>query len=140
MLAVYTTLQDAIDSTVTTEYFTANVEKPQTSYTFEYTVAGPTFPKTTIDTYLGHVNSTIWNGYAAESVMCSNVEVTQQGQDYRVSITFVYNVSGWVFNAVIAVPMTQIDSVGGDVDSTTGVKVFPLIYPAAEFNNLSLTI
>ena len=140
MLAVYTTIQNNIDSDYTTEYFTANVEKPQTSYTFEYTVAGPDFPKSTIDTYLGHVNTTTWNGYAVESVLCSNVEVTQQGQGYRVSISFTYNVSGWAFNAVIAVPMTEIASVGTDVDSTTGVKVFPFIYPIAEFNDLGLTI
>ena len=140
-LASYTTTTDAANTpaTLTVEYFTANVEKPQTSYTFEFTVTGA-FPKTTIDTYLGHINTSIWNSYAAESVLCSNVEVNQQGVDWRVRMTFVYNVNGWKFNAVIAVPMNKIDSVDVGVDPNTGVKTFDFIYPIAEFNDLSLTL
>jgi hypothetical protein len=149
MWALYMTKAgDAADPEVMTkENFAPNIEKPRASFEFEYTVddgLGTTpFPQSTIDNYLGKVNLAVWNGYPVRSVMCSAVNITQQGEGYRVAITFLYNSDLWEYNALIAIPIDQLAPSIKQTDPTlnfdTGVKNFK-VYPEVDFTALGLTL
>ena len=138
MWAIYETLSDVAQTppVATKENFTANVETPMASIDFEWTIddgLGTTpFPQSLINNNLGYVNSSIWNGYPARSVLCTSVSVYQQGLGYRVSVSFSYNPKLWEYNAMVAVPVNQIDSsTDPSLDTSTGIKNFKVYGEAA---------
>ena len=122
------------------ERFTAEVERPRVTFDFEYIVS--TFPQTTIDTYLGKINSVIWNGYAVKTILCTAVNVSQQGDDYQVRISFAYNADTWAFLArtsnppVLLAHPTDVDAL---LDLTTGTRPFD-VYNTVDFTALGLTL
>ena len=124
--------------TTTTENFTAQVEKPRAEFEFSYTSA--TFPKTDIDTYLGTINLNAWNGYAAETVLCTAWNVQQRGDDWDVSVSFSYDPDGWDFTAVAAVPPSQIISSTTPGFSTTTGEISFQVYEPRNFDLLGFTL
>lgn len=138
MWAIYETLSDVAQTppVATKENFTANVETPMASIEFEWTIdnsPGTTpYPQSVINNNLGYVNSGTWNGYPARSVLCTAVSVYQQGLGYRVSASFSYNPQLWEYNAMVAVPVNQIDSsTDPTLDTSTGIKNFKVYGEAA---------
>lgn len=123
------------------KWFTAEVERPRVTFDFEYTES--TFPKTTIDTYVGKINSAIWNSYAIETILCTGVNVDQQGDDYLVRVSFAYNPDTWAFNAVIKDKALPLLAHSSDPDAgislTTGVRAFD-VYNTVDFTPLGLTL
>lgn len=139
LTTIYRTQNDIDNSWFSVEYFQANIERPRATIEFTYTVTG-TFPKSLIDGYLGTINATTWNGYPLETVMCQAVDVSPQGDDWRVVFRFVYNPDGWAYEAQIAAPVAQVvEFTDVGLNSTTGRKEFD-IYPIAEFNTLGLNL
>lgn len=139
MSTVYRTQNDVDNSWFSYEFFTADIERPRATIEFTYTVAGD-FPQSLIDTYLGKLNSAAWNGYAEKTVMCQAVNVTPQGDDWRVSITFVYNAAGWLYTAQIAAPVEQVVTwTDVNLNTTTGRKTFE-IYNTVDFTPLGLVL
>jgi len=121
------------------ENFTAEVERPRVTFDFEYKSA--TFPQTDINTYLGKINSVIWNGYAVETILCTAVNVDQTGDDYRVRFSFAYNPDTWAFKA-----RTQYTPSGAhptnpdsDLNLTTGERPFD-VYSTVDFTPLGFTL
>jgi hypothetical protein len=120
--------------------FTAEIERPRVTFDFEYTVSS--FPKTTIDTYLGKINSVIWNGYAVETILCVAVDVNQEGSLYRVRISFAYNADTWAFLAKMptAPPLTaHATDPDSDLNLTTGIRPFD-VYDQVDFVPLGLSL
>ena len=141
MFALYQTKTDfaQVPPVATKESFVANVETAMANIEFEWTIddgLGTTpFPQSLINNNLGYVNSGVWNGYPARSVLCTSVSVYQQGLGYRVSVSFSYNPKLWEYNALIAVPLNQLESTYTDdptLDYSTGVKNFH-VYPETAF-------
>jgi len=125
-------------ATTTTEYFTAQIERPRAEFEFEYTAAA--FPKFEVDTYLGRINSLTWNGYAPETVLCTGISAVEVGSDWRVTVSFAYDPDGWEFTAVAAPPASQIEaSTTSGFSITSGEKVFNLYIPV-DFTGLGLTL
>jgi hypothetical protein len=120
--------------------FTAEIERPRVTFDFEYTVSS--FPKTTIDTYLGKINSVIWNDYAVETILCVAVDVNQEGSLYRVRISFAYNADTWAFLAKMptAPPLTaHATDPDSDLNLTTGIRPFD-VYDQVDFVPLGLSL
>lgn len=136
---VYQTQNDIDNSWFSYEFFDANIERPRATFDFEYTVSGA-FPQTLINTYLGKLNSVIWNGYAIKTVMCSNIMISPQGDDWRVAISFVHNPDGWEYTAQIATPVEHVVNwTDVNLDTTTGRRDFE-IYQTVDFTALGLTL
>jgi len=48
-------------------------------------------PEGRINTYTGKLNSALWNGYAAKSMLCANIDVrSDDGENWVVTYTFEY--------------------------------------------------
>lgn len=122
-----------------TRWFTAEVERPRVIYDFTYTA--PRFPKRVIDTYLGHVNSKRWNGYAKKAVLCTGVNVDQQGEDYRVRMTFQINEDTWLYRASVNAEGLTAHPTNPDpqLNLVTGIRPFDL-YPSADFTPLGFKL
>lgn len=139
METVYTVAEQLLWSYSTVKpAFSAEVERPRVTYDFEYT--DTTFPKTLIDTYLGKINSATWNGYAVNTVLCTAVNVSQLGDNYRIRFSFVYNENTWKFIASIP---DAVDNIAGSTDTnldlTTGTKEFD-VYDTVDFTPLGFTL
>ena len=118
--------------------FTADIEKPRVTFDFEYTAAA--FPKTEIDTYLGKINSAIWNGYAVRTILCTAINVSQSGDEYRVRFSFAYAEDTWDFVAKIKPFYTSgMTTTDPALDLTTGTKTF-IVYPQVDFTPLGFTL
>lgn len=139
MSTVYRTQNDIDNSWFSYEFFTADIERPRATIEFEYTVTGA-YPSALIDTYLGKLNSVTWNGYAVETVMCSDIRIQPQGEDWRVSIAFVYSPQGWEYTAQIAAPIDHVVTfTDATLNTTTGRKTFD-IYQTVDFTPLGLAL
>jgi len=119
--------------------FIAEVERPRVTFEFDYRSA--TFPQTEINTYLGKINSAIWNGYAIETVLCTAINVTQNESDYTVRFSFAYNADTWAFQArttyqPTADHPTDVDS---DLDKTNATRPFD-VYDTVSFAALGFTL
>lgn len=125
--------------TVSRDSFTAEVERPRITFEFEYRSA--TFPKTDINSYLGKINSAIWNGYAVETILCTAVNVQQNESDYTVRFSFAYNVDTWVFNARTTYQPTADHGTNPDseLDKTNGTRPFD-VYDTVSFAALGFTL
>lgn len=149
-LAVEETLYDVSGTRLKTAYssgagstrqvFTAEVERPRITYEFEYTSTA--FPTGDIQKYVGKINSTVWNGHAVGTIMCSGIDVSQSGTDYRVSYSFAYKKEGWQFNAqtFYSPPLTAHPSTpDAALDLTTGVRTFD-VYSSVDFGPLGFEL
>ena len=122
------------------ERFSAEVERPRVTFDFEY--SSSSFPQSTIDTYLGKINSAIWNGYPIKTILCTAVNVSQQGSEYSVTVSFAHNVDTWVFKArtskspVLLAHPTDPDA---SLDLINGVRDFE-VYTQVDFTPLGLTL
>lgn len=124
--------------TVVYPTFEAEVEKPRMTFSFSYTAAS--FPKTEIDSYLGKINSALWNSYAIGTVLCSGVIADQRGDDYLVTFTFTYNPETWKFKAKIPHSPDEISgSTDLSLDTATGIKEFD-VYSSVDFTPLGFTL
>ena len=122
------------------ETFTAEVERPRVTFDFEFTSS--TFPKSTIDTYLGKINSVIWNGYPVKTILCTAVNTDKQGDDYKIRISFAYNPDTWVFLAKTSYYPPLLDhpsNVDSSLDLATGTRPWD-VYSTADFSPLALTL
>ncbi|MBT8046396.1 MAG: hypothetical protein KJN67_04445 [Pontiella sp.] len=123
--------------TIYDEQFTAQVEKPRPRFEFEY--KSSTHPITGINTYLGHVNSVTWNGYAAGKILCTEIHAIPEGDQYQIKYVFVLNPDGWQFDARISEPVGNAASTTDtDLDLDTGIKSFD-VYPTVSFAPLGFT-
>ena len=134
------TTQYIKDGAIISERFTADIERPRVTFDFEYISA--TFPQATINTYLGKINSVIWNGYAVETILCTAVNVSQQGAEYQVRMSFAYNADTWAFLArtSYAPPLTDHGtSPDAGLDNATGTRPYD-VYSTVDFTALGLTL
>ena len=148
MFALYQTDADfaKVPPVATKENFRISIESPRAQFEFEYTIddspLATAFPNALIDTYLGKVNSVAWNGYGVRTILCTAINITQQGAGYRVGISFMYNPDLWEYNAVIAVPTSDLESTytsDPTLDYGTGIKNFK-VYKEVSFAALGLTL
>jgi len=117
------------------------VDRPRLNIDFEYTSAS--VPTADISTYLGAINSVIWNGYAAKTILCTAIDVTEQGSGYKIRYSFSYNADEWGFVGqvlgaelpLLAHPVTP----DAGLDLTTGQRPFD-VFPTADFTPLGFTI
>ncbi len=139
METVYTVAEQLLwQYSIVKPAFSAEVERPRVTYDFEYTDTA--FPKTLIDTYLGKVNSVIWNSYAINTVLCTAINVSQQGDNYRIRFSFAYNENTWKFIASIPDAVDNIaSSTDVDLNLTTGTKEFD-VYDEVDFSPLGFTL
>ncbi len=118
--------------------FTAEVERPRQTIYFEYTATG--VPKSDIDKYLGKINSVAWNGYPIGSVLCSQIDVEQNGEKFRITYAFAYRPEGWKFRAKVPTHpnlITGIIDLG--LDQATGIREYD-VYRQADFSPLGFTL
>lgn len=136
MITNYKTPADVANDPDTTSYyrFTANMEQPRATFEFEYTVDA--FPQTTINTYLGKINSAVWNGYAIKTILCTGFTVNQQGSKWLVGVTFSFNPNTWEFNGMVPAPEIE-SSTDGSLDLETGIRPWD-IYDEVDFTALGL--
>jgi len=124
-------------------YFTAEVDRPRFTINFKYTTS--TYPKTEIDTYMNRVNSLTWNGYAPKTILCSAINVSESGSDYKVQFSFSYNEDTWQFfssvkSIGILLPLTAHSTApDSGITLATGVKPFD-VYAAVDFTSLGFTL
>jgi hypothetical protein len=124
-------------------YFTAEVDRPRFTIDFEYTTA--TYPKTQIDTYMNRVNSVTWNGYAPKTILCSAINVSSTGAEYKVRFSFVYNEDTWQFlgsvkTIGVLLPLTAHSTApDSDITLSTGVKAFD-VYATVDFTSLGFSL
>ena len=97
-----------------------------------------TNPRSRSDTYVGKVNSATWNGYAARTVLCSDINTTTDdfGASYDTTYRFEYRANGW--DPTIVHKKPSGDPVLNPVD-TVGIKVVEL-YDEVSFAPLNITI
>ena len=123
--------------------FTAEVERPRLTLDFEYTSTA--FPIDNIKTYYGKVNSIPWNGYKAKSMLCSNINATQEGSGYRVTMSFSENADTWQFHAAIKEPNMNLpasdNATNPDplVDKFDAAKKFE-VYESVDFTPLGFDL
>lgn len=122
-----------------TKRFTAEIEKPRLIYDFSYTAKR--FPKRELDTYLGKVNSRRWNGYGEKQVLCTGVNVDEQGDDFLVRFTFAINEDTWKYFGVIPRQNVQLNPQLPDplLNLETGVRPFD-VYASVDFTPLGFTV
>lgn len=127
----------SVGGAIVSQYFTAEIERPRLSWQFTYTATD--FPQYELDNYLGAINSVPWLGYAAETIMCSDIRVSDDGLNFRVVFSFQHNAEGWQFKAQVAYHFNTINAhptrPDADLDLDTGTKVYP-IYALADFTPL----
>lgn len=134
METVYSVANSLASWTEYNEQFTAEVERPRLNFEFGYKTS--LHPISDINAYLGKVNSTVWNGYAANTILCSNITVDQEGGDYSVNFSFVYNADTWIFEGKISEPRENLTvSTDVDLDLATGIKTFE-VYESTDFSPL----
>lgn len=105
------------------ERFTAQIEKPRTR--FEFTYKSATHPISDIKTYMGKINSVIWNTFPVKTILCSEINAEPEGDDFQVTFVFLYNPDTWVFNALVSQPPGNLaSSTDTDLDLDTGIKEF----------------
>jgi hypothetical protein len=121
------------------EAFSAEVERPRVTFDFTFTTSA--FPKTTIDTYLGKINSVIWNSYPVKTILCTAVNTEQQDDNYKVRISFSYNPDTWVFigKTAWAPPIFASTPADSGLNLSTGLKTFE-VYAQVDFSPLSLSL
>lgn len=124
----------------TRQTYTAEVERPRIQFNFEYTAAD--YPTADLNKYLGKINSTAWNGYAPETILCAGIDIDQAGADFRVKYTFAYREETWQFLAktrfsppLIAHPSDP----DAALDLDTGTRVFD-VYKTVDFTPLGFTL
>lgn len=122
------------------ERFTAEVERPRIEHQFEYTDTN--YPTSDISKYLGKVNNSTWNGYAAGEVLCSSIDVVQSGSNFRVTYTFSVRDEGWIYLAKTryAPPLNEhpIDP-DPELDLETGIRPFN-VYRTVNFDGLGFVL
>ena len=120
--------------------FTGEVERPRITIEFEYTAAG--YPTADINKYLGKINSTAWNGYAVETILCSGINVDQAGTEYRVTYSFAYRPETWAFiGRTSQPPPLNVHPIDPDskLDLATGTIPFD-VYRQVDFSPLGFTL
>lgn len=137
MSTVYTVINSALSWSIFDEAFIAEVERPRLVFDFTYRTG--LHPIDQINQYLGKVNSAVWNGYPVDTILCSNIQVSQEGAQYEVNFTFIYNDQGWQFTAKTEEPAGNIaGTTDPDLDTVTGTKEFD-VYEQVDFNPLGFT-
>ena len=123
------------------KFWTCEVERPR--FTLEFAYVTSVFPKAEIDQYLNTVNSAVWNGYSPKTVLCTAINVSQAGNDYRVRFSFSHNPDTWQFVGAVkgfALPLTaHSTSPDADIDLNTGIKLFD-VYRPVDFSPLNFTL
>lgn len=96
-------------------------------------------PQSRADTYVGKLNSAVWNGYAAGTVLCSGIVGTTRdgGDTYDVRYEFEIDANGWDETVVY-------------IDEDTGRPISPLVdtvskktvtlYTSISFSGLNITL
>lgn len=96
-------------------------------------------PRTRAETFVGKLNSLSWNGYAAETVLCTGIVGTtrDRGVSYDVRYSFEYKPNGWTTTVVF-------------IDEDTGRPIANLVdneskktidlYDAVSFSSLNITL
>lgn len=125
------------------QVFTAEVERPRSTFEFEYTASA--IPHGDINIYLGKINSTAWNGYAAGTILCAGIDARPAGSDYRVTYTFTYRAEGWNYQGKLLSNPYAVNPVSvapGDpdnlIDYDNQTKTFNVYLPV-ELNDLGFT-
>lgn len=124
------------------EYYTSQVEIPRTTFNFEWQVTD--YPRALIDYIAGKVNDDNWNGYAAETILCTSISASPNAADYTVRATFAYEPETWRFTARALIwnetledfPVSDPDT---DLDHSVGTKQYQVYLPV-DYSILSLTI
>ena len=134
----YTVTEEIFNWTTVKPTFTADVEIPRLTFDFETTSA--TLPKTSMDTYHGKINSAIWNGYAIGTILCAAVNIDQQGDEFKIRYSFIYNADTWKFLAKVPdAPGNIASTTDLDLDILTGIKEFD-VYESVDFTPLGFTL
>jgi hypothetical protein len=122
--------------------WTAEVERPSTTMDFSY--QSSVNPYSDLSKYQGTINSVMFNGNAAGTVLCS-FSIDKSGDEYDVRLSFSVNPNGWEFKGAVkiddlALPLNP-STAGADtgLDHHTGIKQFNL-YPVADFTALDMDI
>jgi hypothetical protein len=122
------------------QYFVAELERPRMVFDFTYTA--PNFPQSEIDNYVGFMNSVPWLGYAVNTILCSNIFVEDEGENFRVRFSFQYNSETWLFKAQTAYHFNVISAhpvrPDADLDLNTGTKEYA-VFPSVDFTPLGFT-
>ena len=140
MLAKY-----AVSATLRQKYFTAEVEAARN--TLNFTWRETNYPRALVDYLTGRVNDAAWNGYAAKSLLCTNVSVREESEDYEVTASFAYEPETWIFKASVfgtdtADALPLLDYTGdpdGVLDHSLGIKEFD-VYETADFSVTGISI
>ena len=122
---------------------TAEVERPRKTIRFDW--IDTAYPRALVDNFEGAINSTSWNGYAPETVLCAGFDVREQGTNYRISAEFVYEPETWKFigrpGQIVEFPLGDypVPTPDTELDKTTGERPFD-VYRQIDFNSMGLTI
>lgn len=134
----YVVVNSSFSWTLMQPRWTAEVERPRLTFEFQY--LSNTYPGTEIDTYNGRVNSAVWNGYAARTILCMGVDAEQVGTQWNVRFSFALNIDTWDFIATAPdAPGNISGSSDGGLNLTTGTKTFQ-VYPSADFTPLGFVL
>jgi hypothetical protein len=135
----------ALDTTLIStgsRLWTAEIERPST--TLDFTYKSSTNPYSDLLKYQGAINSAMFNGNAAGTVLCS-FSIDKEGEEFDVRLSFSVNPKGWEFKGAVKIDKLNLplrpSTDGADVglDHHTGIKIFNL-YPRVDFTPLNMDI
>lgn len=111
----------------------------QVGRTFGYRRLETSNPRTRQTNHEGTLNAAIWNGYAAETVLCQTIDwqTDDQGVSYIVDYAFVYRPAGWQFTATHEDPYFP----GRPLPGATGAAVTTVdLIPTSNFALLNIAL
>jgi hypothetical protein len=122
--------------TISTQYGSADVQRPQLTITFDRTEAE--LPKATIKDYLGTVNSVAWSGFPAKTWLCSAINAREDKGEFKVSYTFVYNEKTWMLEILAGISELEAELNPIDPETNNGYAIYD-VYQLRDFNTLGLS-
>lgn len=138
MESEYTVTNSIYSWSVINPTFEADIEVPRITIDFEYVTS--TYPLAEINQYLGRINSADWNGYAPRKILCSAIQVNQNGNEYRVRFSFTHEDDTFDFIAKVPdAPGNIVSSTDTDLDINTGLKSFD-VYETVDFTPLGFAL
>ena len=100
-----------------------------------------THPRARQATHRGTLNSALWNGYAAETVLCLSIECDTDdlAASYRVVYSFAVRAEGWAQSIVHEDPMFPGKPLPQSLRDANSAKTFDTI-PTSNFGALNITL
>lgn len=115
---------------------TAEVDRPRFSFSLRRRESSIALIKQRAEDFVGLVNSLTWSGFPPKTILCTGIELTEQGDELRADYRFVYKPDDFDFDLIARIngriPFNVSTGVNG------GITVYSL-YDEIDFNALPVS-